>query len=75
MVRSFPSSSLSISFDILHRLAASAFMHVLEKKRTRYGPVITWLDTRRKWVQGKDSKLIHRMRRLMQGEMAHDNDV
>jgi hypothetical protein len=47
----------------------TAFRHVLGKKQSRYGTVILWLDTRRKGIEGKDSKMMDRMRKIIRADM------
>jgi hypothetical protein len=55
-------------------LAVSAFHHVLERRQSRYGSVLAWLDSRRKWTEAKNAKLMEGMKRTIRDEMPHDDD-
>jgi hypothetical protein len=60
---------------VLNRLAMSAFWHVLGRRQSKYGTVIAWLDTRRKWIERKDSKIIDRMRRMIRDDVPQEDDL
>jgi hypothetical protein len=53
----------------------SAFWHVLGRRQSKYGTVIAWLDTRRKWIERKDSKIIDRMRRMIRDDVPQEDDL
>ena len=52
-----------------HRLAITAFNHVLSRRQSRYRDVLAWLDTRANGIERKDSKLIDQMRKMLRANI------